>query len=89
VVSERVFVPNNKRLENTVCSVFKQLKKSNQKVLNIRQVRASVIVLWLKQYNLRKVQIMAGHKYISSTEKYIQDDLENLHDIVDKLHPIS
>ncbi|CAI8389838.1 MAG: Uncharacterised protein [Polaribacter sejongensis] len=32
---------------------------------------------------------MAGHRYISSTERYLQDDLENLHEIVNNFHPIN
>jgi len=43
----------------------------------------------LTKYNLRQVQYLAGHRYISSTEKYVQDDLENLHEIVNNFHPIS
>ena len=87
--SERLFIPNNKRLSNTVLRIVKELKKTNHKVKNAHQIRASVIANWLKQYNLRQVQILAGHRYISSTERYLQDDLENLHEIVNNFHPIS
>lgn len=89
VESERLFIPNNARLGNTIGNIIKKLKKTNHKVENINQVRASVITNWLKQYNLRKVQYLAGHRYISSTERYLQDDLENLHEIVNNFHPIS
>ncbi|CAM1352180.1 tyrosine-type recombinase/integrase [Tenacibaculum ascidiaceicola] len=74
---------------NLVGELLKKLKKYNQKVTSIKQIRASVITHWLKQYNLRKVQYLAGHRHISSTERYLQDDLENLHDIVNNFHPIS
>lgn len=70
-------------------TIVKKLKKYNKKVVNSRQLRASVITNWLGQYNLRKVQYLAGHRYISSTERYLQDDLENLHEIVNNFHPIS
>lgn len=43
---------------------------------------------WLKHYNIREVQYMAGHRYISSTERYQQDDLESLHELIESLHPI-
>ena len=89
VQSERLFVPNNKRLSNTILAIIKKLKKTNNKVNNAHQIRASVITNWLGQYNLRKVQYLAGHRYISSTERYLQDDLENLHEIVNNFHPIS
>ena len=87
--TNRIFIPNNARLGNTVQHIIKKLKKTNYKVNNIHQIRASVITNWLGQYNLRKVQYLAGHRYISSTERYLQDDLENLHEIVNNFHPIS
>src|SRR5690606_26118239 len=68
--------------------IQKQLKKINHKVTTINHLRASVIVNWLGQYNIRKVQYLAGHKYISSTEKYRQNNLENLHEAVNEFHPI-
>jgi len=89
IESQKLFIPNNARLGNTVLSIIKKLKRYNQKVTNINQLRASVITGWTKQYNLRKAQVMAGHRYISSTEKYQQDDLENLQEMINNFHPIS
>ena len=74
---------------NLLIDLLKKLKKYNQKVTSIKQIRASVITHWLKQHNLRKVQYLVGHRHISSTERYVQDDLETLHDIVDNFHPMS
>jgi integrase/recombinase XerD len=87
--TNRIFIPNNARLGNTVLAIIKKLKNYNNKVNNVHQIRASVITNWLKQYNLRQVQVLAGHRYISSTERYLQDDLESLHEIVNNFHPIS
>jgi integrase/recombinase XerD len=89
IESNRIFIPNNARLGNTVQGIIKKLKKINHKVINIHQIRASVITNWLKHYNLRQVQVLAGHRYISSTERYLQDDLENLHEIINNFHPIN
>lgn len=69
--------------------IIKNLKKQNHVVKNYSQLRSSVIVNWLSKNNLRQVQYMAGHRYISSTEKYVQDDLENLHEIINNYHPIN
>ncbi len=69
--------------------IIKNLKKYNNKVKNLNQIRSSIIINWLNQNNLRKTQYLAGHRYISSTERYQQDDLENLHEIVNNFHPIS
>ena len=89
VESSKLFVPNNQRLDNTIINIIKKLKKTNTQVKNIHQIRASVIANWLGQLNIRKVQYLAGHRYISSTEKYLQDDLENLQEIINESHPIS
>ena len=86
--SEQLF-NSNARFNSIIYHIFKKLKKYNQKVENIKQIRASVITNWLGNYNLRKVQYFAGHRYISSTERYLQDDLENLHEIVNNFHPIN
>lgn len=87
--TNRVFIPSNKRLGNTIHHILKKLKNTNHKVTNVHQIRASVITNWLKRYNLRQVQVMAGHRYISSTEKYLTDDLESLHEIINSYHPIT
>lgn len=55
---------------------------------NLSQIRHSVVMNWLKTSNLRQVQYMAGHRYISTTESYLQSDYEGLKlAIVDK-HPM-
>ncbi len=86
--TEQLF-PINTRFSTITYHINKRLKKYNNKVKDLKQIRASVITNWLGQYNLRKVQYLAGHRYISSTERYVQDDLENLHEIVNNFHPIS
>jgi integrase/recombinase XerD len=39
-------------------------------------------------YNLRKVQYMAGHRFISSTESYQQSEMEGLTEQINKFHPL-
>ena len=39
-------------------------------------------------YNLREVQYMSGHKFVSSTEAYLVNDLEDLQEDIAKYHPI-
>ena len=52
-------------------------------------IRSSVITNWLKSgLDLRTVQYMAGHKYISATERYEQTKLEELKASIDKFHPL-
>ena len=66
----------------------KEIKLHNNKFINFRQVRTSIITHWLKQYNLRQVQYMAGHRYISSTESYLVNQTEDLKKDIDQFHPI-
>ena len=78
----------NSNLNNVMSRINKELKLINYSYQNAIQIRNSVIVNWLKQYNLRKAQYLAGHRYISSTEHYKQDNLESLHEMINTFHPI-
>ncbi len=73
--------------KNMLAILLTHLKKMNSKVKNIDQLRASVIVHWLQQYNLRKVQVMAGHRYVSSTESYKANNMEELKEDIKNYHP--
>ncbi|MFY0602265.1 MAG: hypothetical protein JXR03_21510, partial [Cyclobacteriaceae bacterium] len=66
----------------------KELKEQQRCFINFRQVRTSVITHWLKQYNLREVQQMAGHRYVSSTEGYLVNHIEGLQADIDEFHPL-
>lgn len=65
----------------------KGVKEQNKDFINFKQVRASVITHWLKEYNLREVQYMAGHRYVSSTESYLVNNTEDLQKEIDEFHP--
>lgn len=82
--SSKLFISQKTRLD----FLMKQLRKQNPKLENVDQLRASVIVKWLKQYNLREVQYLAGHRYISSTEAYKQNEMEGLSEEVNQFHPL-
>lgn len=85
--SQRLFVAS--RFDVITRAVIKQVIKTNPSVKNVKQLRASVITKWLKQYNLREVQYRAGHRYVSSTEKYKQNDLEGLQEEINQYHPLN
>ena len=88
--SEQLLISSgqSQKLYNTLQCLLKQLKRINPKVTSIRQLRASVITYWLKNYNLREVQYMTGHRYVSSTETYLINDLDDLQEEVSKYHPM-
>jgi len=83
-----ISVEGNTNLKNSVHHLFRSIKRINPAVKNAKQIRASVITHWLKTRNLRQVQYMAGHRYVSSTERYQLNNLEGLKDQVDKYHPL-
>ena len=87
--NEQLLIPQNHFNDLIQRGIIKQLKKINNKAGNVNHLRASVIVNWLKQFNIRKVQYLSGHKYISSTESYKQNNLESLHEAVNEFHPLS
>jgi integrase/recombinase XerD len=75
-------------LKNSLLHLFKDVRKINPEITTPQQIRLSVISHWLKNYNLRQVQYMAGHKHVSSTERYLINNLEDLQHQLDKFHPL-
>jgi integrase/recombinase XerD len=43
---------------------------------------------WLKMYNLRQTQYVAGHRFKSSTEVYLVNDLDDLQEEIIRFQPI-
>lgn len=81
---ERLFAV---RCHDIVQHLLEELKGINPQIKNAQHIRASVILYWLKQYNKRQVQYMAGHKYIDSTERYAMQETDSLKDQLAKHHP--
>ena len=80
--------PTGNNIKNVLHKLSKQLKGLDNNFDCLHQIRTSVITHWLKLYNLREVQYMAGHKYVSSTESYLVNDLEDLQEDINKFHPL-
>lgn len=89
-ISQQLFISAGKgnNLQNTFQYIAGQLKALDGRIESTKQIRASVITGWLKLHNLRQVQYMAGHRYVSSTEKYKVNDLEGLIEDISKYHPL-
>lgn len=75
------------RISNMLHKLIKQLTRQDKRIKAIKQLRASVITHWLKVYNIRKVQYMAGHRYVSSTESYQVNNMDDLIEDVNRYHP--
>jgi integrase/recombinase XerD len=88
--NQQLFISAGKsqRISNVMHKFMEKLKGQNINVESAKQIRTSVITGWLKHNNLREVQYRAGHKYVSSTESYLINDLEDLQEDITKFHPI-
>jgi site-specific recombinase XerD len=73
---------------NRIKHMISQARKLNSRILSAVQIRSSVITHWLKDHHLREVQYMAGHKYVSSTEYYQLNHLDDLQSEVNRHHPM-
>lgn len=90
-LKEQLFISINGSgdIKNSLLHFFKDIQKINPSITNAKQIRQSTITYWLKTMNLRQVQHMAGHKYVSSTERYQSNNLDNLQSKLEKLHPLN
>jgi integrase/recombinase XerD len=66
--------------------MMKRLK--HEKVKQASQIRASVIAEWTRRHDVRIVQYMCGHKYVSATERYQSTHLDELQEQLKKFHPL-
>lgn len=75
-------------LTNVISRLLKQIKTSYPKLRDLQQIRQSVVTDWIKVYGSRKAQYMAGHRFVSSTERYNVDQLEELKKAVKSSFPL-
>lgn len=76
------------KMQNTLQKLVNEIKQQNKNAENLDQIRASIITNWLKQYNKRKVQYMAGHRYVSSTEHYEANNIDVLQEDLERFYPV-
>jgi len=75
-------------IKNSLLHLTAALKRINPKIRDLRQLRQSVIAEWLKTEDVRKVQHKAGHKHVSTTERYQSNNLEDLQEALNQHHPL-
>jgi integrase/recombinase XerD len=79
---------SERNISNRMRHMTQQLQKLNPKIINVNQIRNSVITGWLGRYHLRQVQYMAGHKYVSSTQRYQVLSSDDWQSELEKHHPM-
>jgi integrase/recombinase XerD len=75
-------------LKNSLHHLCNALKLINPEVKDMKQIRQSVITFWLKNEDVRAVQYKAGHRYVSTTERYQATNLEDLQEALNEHHPL-
>ncbi len=78
----------SEKLTNVITQTVIKLRQQYPKLKGVEQLRQSVISNWVNQFGLRKAQYMAGHKYVSSTERYSVDKFEGLKTELEKHFPV-
>mgnify|MGYP001796146875 CR=1 FL=1 len=92
IATEQLFIAEGGHchsLHNLMTQVKRKVRAINPSVTCAQQIRASVITKWVKKYPLRKAQYLAGHRYISSTENYLRNDIEGLQEELNRYHPLN
>jgi integrase/recombinase XerD len=86
--SDRLFLQwkQGEHFYSVTGTMLAHLRKINKAVKNFDQIRSSVVTHWVKTYDMRKAQYMAGHRYVSP-EEYKQQVLDELQGDVKKFHP--
>ena len=89
-IKEKLFFSESGSVEikNSLKHLFRKVKKSNPQISSVKVIRSTVIAEWLKTIDVRKVQYMSGHKYVSSTERYKAYNLGELKESLKKYHPL-
>ena len=83
-VKEKLFTG---RMENILSNLFKKhLQFINPAVKTAMQIKMSLLTEMLKNKDLREVQVFAGHRFVSSTERYQTSHLETLKSDLEKYH---
>lgn len=83
-----ISVNGSTNIKNSQHHLIKALRQINPKVMSCGQIRQSVIAEWLKTEDVRNVQYKAGHRYVSTTERYQINNLEDLQEALNRHHPL-
>ncbi len=82
-----VTVGVGKRLGGLITNILRQVKRIEPKAESFQHIRTSVITNWIGEVGLRKAQYLAGHRFVSSTERYEINSLDDLKNSIDIHHP--
>lgn len=77
-----------KHLNNSLSRLIKKLKRNYPQIENLGHLRGSVISNWEKKDGIIEAMTKAGHRYISSTQRYQTTKYDELQDLLKTKHPL-
>lgn len=83
-----LLLPPLKFPANYYKTLLRRLRKIAPQLGSIAHIRQSVLAHWTKQHDIRIVQYMAGHRWVSSTQRYDIANLETLKAEIQDKHPL-
>lgn len=89
-VTDRFFLSQGKgaRLTNSVTSMLSKLKRDFPQIENLVHIRGSVITNWQKDEGVIEAMVKAGHRFVSSTQRYQTSKYEELQEQLKNIHPL-
>lgn len=84
-VADLFFVGN---VGNFVFMLFQHLRRLNPLATHAMALKMSILTQMLQTHDLRVVQAFAGHRYVSSTERYQTSHLQSLQHDLERFHPL-
>jgi len=81
-------INGSENLKPTMHHLFIKVRSINPRIKNAIHIRQSVIASWVKTHDIRRVQYMAGHRYVGSTAYYKQIDIQDYKREVIQYHPL-
>jgi len=78
----------SENIKSSLYHLFRKIRKENPEITSTKIIRQSVIAHWLKEKNIRQVQYMAGHRYVSSTQRYRDYNMDELTKELKQFHPL-
>jgi len=80
---EKLFTTN---VQNGIYYILQELQGLNSNIQNMRHIRASVLMNWIRIHGMRKAQYMIGHRYATSTKSYEIQDIKDLSELMETTH---
>ena len=78
----------SEKIKRSLHHLFRGAMKLDPMITSAKVIRRVVITHWLKEKDVRMVQYMAGHRYVSSTERYQSYRIEEFAELLKKYHPL-